>query len=132
MFGKDFIFFPVCENLHWYLAIICYPRRILLPQDETAIDGPLSAGDIGTTNTGTVVNASLEPIIDSDASPIASGRRVSSRPTTKRRTSGDRKDDNSNDSDDQLTRKYDGHGCDECHCVIFLYPFYSFRLDVSL
>lgn len=45
LFTHDFIVVPVNENMHWYLAIICYPGK-LLPQnkdddeDVMMIDGP--------------------------------------------------------------------------------------------
>lgn len=29
IFEKDFIVIPICENLHWFLAIICYPKQML-------------------------------------------------------------------------------------------------------
>lgn len=28
IFAKDFLIVPICDNLHWYLAIICYPGRL--------------------------------------------------------------------------------------------------------
>ncbi|KAF4628861.1 hypothetical protein G7Y89_g9289 [Cudoniella acicularis] len=31
LFEKDYIVVPVCENLHWYLAIICNAPRLLYP-----------------------------------------------------------------------------------------------------
>ncbi|KAH8654108.1 hypothetical protein BGZ60DRAFT_346927, partial [Tricladium varicosporioides] len=32
LFEKDYIIVPVCENLHWYLAIICNAPRLLAPE----------------------------------------------------------------------------------------------------
>ncbi|ORY07705.1 hypothetical protein K493DRAFT_174188, partial [Basidiobolus meristosporus CBS 931.73] len=29
LFEKDFIFVPINENLHWYLALICFPELLL-------------------------------------------------------------------------------------------------------
>ena len=28
IFGKDFVFVPICERLHWSLAVLTYPRHI--------------------------------------------------------------------------------------------------------
>ncbi|KAH6689570.1 hypothetical protein F5X68DRAFT_73624 [Plectosphaerella plurivora] len=47
LFAHDFIIVPVNESFHWYLAIICYPGK-LLPQkkeddDVMMIDGPQDA-----------------------------------------------------------------------------------------
>lgn len=30
IFAKDFVVVPINESLHWYLAIICHPKRMLL------------------------------------------------------------------------------------------------------
>lgn len=29
LFNNDFVFVPVNESLHWFLAVICYPARLL-------------------------------------------------------------------------------------------------------
>ena len=35
VFTKDFLLFPICENDHWSIAIICYPQRVIkLMQDH--------------------------------------------------------------------------------------------------
>lgn len=34
IFSKDFIVVPICENLHWYVAIICYPQQMLQERPE--------------------------------------------------------------------------------------------------
>lgn len=28
IFKKDFLVFPVCENYHWFLVIVCYPEQV--------------------------------------------------------------------------------------------------------
>lgn len=33
IFSKDFLFVPICEQLHWTLAIICLPAGIELIDD---------------------------------------------------------------------------------------------------
>ncbi len=37
LFEKDFILVPICENLHWFLAIICYPK-LMLSQQSVVVD----------------------------------------------------------------------------------------------
>ncbi|CAG8976761.1 hypothetical protein HYALB_00008419 [Hymenoscyphus albidus] len=34
LFSKDYIIVPVCENLHWYVAIICNAPKLLKPDVE--------------------------------------------------------------------------------------------------
>lgn len=33
IFSKDFLFIPICEQLHWTLAIICFPAGIKMIDD---------------------------------------------------------------------------------------------------
>lgn len=35
LFDKDYIFVPICEHLHWYLAVICHPRFMLGQDSDT-------------------------------------------------------------------------------------------------
>ena len=35
LFEKDFLIVPICENLHWFLAIICYPSKMLAEPIES-------------------------------------------------------------------------------------------------
>jgi hypothetical protein len=35
LLGKDFIFIPICEGLHWSLAVLTYPRHIGLQPEIT-------------------------------------------------------------------------------------------------
>ncbi|KAK9767121.1 hypothetical protein K7432_003313 [Basidiobolus ranarum] len=37
LFEKDYIFVPINENLHWYLALICFPALLL---NDTHLDQP--------------------------------------------------------------------------------------------
>ncbi len=37
IFDKDFIVIPICENMHWFLAIICYPKYMLSQPDVDII-----------------------------------------------------------------------------------------------
>jgi hypothetical protein len=32
LFERDFLIIPICEHLHWYLTIICYPSRVFVNQ----------------------------------------------------------------------------------------------------
>jgi len=34
LFSKDFVFIPICERLHWTLAVLCFPRHIGLPKES--------------------------------------------------------------------------------------------------
>ena len=36
LFSKDFLIVPICENLHWYLALICFPHRVLVQETSAS------------------------------------------------------------------------------------------------
>ena len=42
LFEKDFVVIPINENLHWYLAIICHPSKMLIEDDDNEQLDPLS------------------------------------------------------------------------------------------
>lgn len=51
IFSKDFLIVPICEHLHWYLAIICYPGRLLkIAQDDSSSLTVLVDEDSTTTS----------------------------------------------------------------------------------
>jgi sentrin-specific protease 7 len=39
IFTKDFLIVPICEHLHWFLAIICYAGRLLEAVSSSDQDG---------------------------------------------------------------------------------------------
>ncbi len=41
IFAKDFLFVPICESLHWTLALVCYPAGVAALDDDGAAGGPL-------------------------------------------------------------------------------------------
>ncbi|KAJ2349356.1 hypothetical protein GGH92_002563 [Coemansia sp. RSA 2673] len=61
LFGKDYIFVPINENIHWYLAIIANPRA-MLPAKLEVPDSDPSRSDIGA--------ASLEEPAGKPATPL--------------------------------------------------------------
>ena len=48
LFSKDFLIIPICEHLHWYLAIICYPRRIFARDEKGSAGNPIELEDVVT------------------------------------------------------------------------------------
>lgn len=46
LFEKDFLIVPICENLHWFLAIICHPSKMLA---EEIIEDDLEKDTKGST-----------------------------------------------------------------------------------
>lgn len=45
LFDRDFVIVPINESLHWYVAIICHPSRMLIqydPVDEKEVHFSLS------------------------------------------------------------------------------------------
>jgi hypothetical protein len=43
IFSKDFLFVPICESLHWTLAIVCYPSAVASLDAPDAAGGPVDA-----------------------------------------------------------------------------------------
>jgi sentrin-specific protease 7 len=89
LFEKDFIIVPICENLHWFLAIICYPSKMLAELIEDDDKGDLketepfdmNPDDVNiSNNTFTTVNANVDinlsqeslPFVDLDPEPLES------------------------------------------------------------
>jgi hypothetical protein len=35
IFSKDYIFIPICEKLHWTLAVVCFPGEMPTPLSRT-------------------------------------------------------------------------------------------------
>lgn len=59
LFEKDFIVLPINENLHWYLAIICHPSKMLTDLVEETEQEDTDNVDINTNDS--------VPIVDLDA-----------------------------------------------------------------
>lgn len=62
LFEKDFLIIPINENLHWYLAIICHPSRIL---NYSQVDKIVEYDFTNGTQDENVIN-----LLDSEASRI--------------------------------------------------------------
>ena len=60
LFEKDFVVLPINENLHWYLAIICHPSKMLtdLVEEETESNEQEETNDLAYDSV---------PIVDLDA-----------------------------------------------------------------
>lgn len=53
LFEKDFVIVPINENLHWFLAIICHPSRILSDLDideKSTLDDGSDSDDINVVD----------------------------------------------------------------------------------
>ncbi|KAJ2868103.1 hypothetical protein GGH94_000371 [Coemansia aciculifera] len=74
LFGKDYIFVPINENIHWYLAIIANPRAMLSAKPEAPHSYP-SRSDSGAASLGGLVSqpaASLTVDLPPPSSPLTS------------------------------------------------------------
>ncbi|KAJ2468656.1 hypothetical protein GGI02_003639, partial [Coemansia sp. RSA 2322] len=71
LFDKDYVFVPINENVHWYLAIICNPRVLLADsatalQSDVAGDSSEDTGEAATTNDATSLDQA-SPLADLSA-----------------------------------------------------------------
>ncbi|KAJ2065685.1 hypothetical protein GGI17_000229 [Coemansia sp. S146] len=74
LFGKDYIFVPINENIHWYLAIIANPRAMISAKPEASDSDP-SRSDSGAASLGELVSqpaASLTVDLPPPSSPLTS------------------------------------------------------------
>ncbi|KAF7298590.1 ULP-PROTEASE domain-containing protein [Mycena indigotica] len=56
LFEKKYIIVPINENLHWYLAIICYPEHVLKPELPPPPSTKVSPSTPSNTNTRSNLN----------------------------------------------------------------------------
>lgn len=45
LFERDYVFIPIHENFHWYLALICNPRKCLLDEESDESSDGKGGGD---------------------------------------------------------------------------------------
>ncbi|RDL36391.1 uncharacterized protein BP5553_05743 [Venustampulla echinocandica] len=77
LFEKDYIVVPVCENLHWYVAIICNAPRLLNPEpDIEAVDetSPVSVSEKPDSEMidGMLADLHTETVASSNSKPASS------------------------------------------------------------
>lgn len=77
IFKYDYIIVPVNENFHWYLAIICHPGKLLIPEDSLTTesgDGHDTSIIVSTTRAGIDSAEAEVTTIDVDQLGMTQGR----------------------------------------------------------
>lgn len=85
LFEKDFLIVPICENLHWFLSIICYPSKMLAEliedkNEDLNTEKEATYNDSKTIDDNVDIKLSQEsqeskephpfPIVDLDPEPV--------------------------------------------------------------